>query len=59
MPQLIDLLAEILDALYYDTMNERESRIQQAYGETCEWIMSPQVSPFNEFLASKDPILVC
>ncbi|KAI1328233.1 hypothetical protein F5Y16DRAFT_369777 [Xylariaceae sp. FL0255] len=48
---------DILNALYYDTMMERESRIDPAYGETCEWIMSPKVSPFKSFLNSDDPVL--
>ncbi|KAI0599515.1 hypothetical protein F4775DRAFT_550210 [Biscogniauxia sp. FL1348] len=48
---------EILNALYYDTMMERESRIDSAYGQTCEWILSPKVSPFRDFLKNKEPIL--
>ncbi|KAK5626973.1 hypothetical protein RRF57_002688 [Xylaria bambusicola] len=48
---------DILNALHYDTMMERESRIDQAYGRTCEWILSPKVSPFNSFLYSNEPIL--
>ncbi|KAI0975557.1 hypothetical protein F4678DRAFT_483832 [Xylaria arbuscula] len=48
---------DILNALHYDTMMERESRIDPAYGQTCEWILSPKVSPFHSFLSSKDPIL--
>ncbi|KAI2626455.1 hypothetical protein GGR54DRAFT_591031 [Hypoxylon sp. NC1633] len=48
---------EILNALYYDTMTERESRIDPAYGQTCDWIMSPSLSSFPNFLKSKDPIM--
>ncbi|KAI1748963.1 hypothetical protein F4782DRAFT_338103 [Xylaria castorea] len=48
---------DILNALHFDTMMERESRIDPAYGQTCEWILSPKVSPFKSFLASKDPVL--
>ncbi|KAL7626664.1 hypothetical protein AAE478_003438 [Parahypoxylon ruwenzoriense] len=48
---------EILNALYFDTMTERESRIDPAYGQTCEWMLSPNLSPFPQFLASKDPVL--
>ncbi|KAI1393609.1 uncharacterized protein F4822DRAFT_18521 [Hypoxylon trugodes] len=48
---------EILNSLYYDTMNERESRIDPAYGQTCEWILQPNLSPFTNFLKSKDPVL--
>ncbi|KAI0196366.1 hypothetical protein F4808DRAFT_452742 [Astrocystis sublimbata] len=48
---------DILNALHFDTMMEREARIDPAYGQTCEWIMSPKVSPFTSFLSSKDPIL--
>ncbi|KAI1075343.1 hypothetical protein F5B20DRAFT_585310 [Whalleya microplaca] len=48
---------EILNALYYDTMTERESRIDPAYGQTCEWIFSPKASPFTQFLRNNDPIL--
>lgn len=49
---------QILDVLYFDTMKERESCIDRAYGQTCEWIMSPDISPFHAFLSSNDPILV-
>ncbi|KAI0149549.1 hypothetical protein GGR57DRAFT_224394 [Xylariaceae sp. FL1272] len=45
---------DILNALHYDTMMERESRIDPAYGQTCEWILSPKVSPFKKFLHSND-----
>jgi hypothetical protein len=38
-------------------MMERESRIDTAYGQTCEWILSPKVSPFKSFLSSHDPVL--
>ncbi|KAI0551739.1 hypothetical protein F4679DRAFT_537810 [Xylaria curta] len=48
---------DILNALHFDTMMERESRIDPAYGQTCEWILSPKVSPFKNFLSSKDPVL--
>ncbi|KAI0390727.1 hypothetical protein F5Y17DRAFT_461513 [Xylariaceae sp. FL0594] len=48
---------EILNALYFDTMMERESRIDPAYGHTCEWIFAEESSPFTQFLASKDPVL--
>ncbi|KAI0858787.1 hypothetical protein F4860DRAFT_484809 [Xylaria cubensis] len=48
---------DILNALHFDTMMERESRIDPAYGQTCEWILSPKVSPFKSFLSSKDPVL--
>ncbi|OTB07943.1 hypothetical protein M426DRAFT_19496 [Hypoxylon sp. CI-4A] len=48
---------EILNALYFDTMNERESRIDSAYGQTCDWILNPERSPFPKFLRSSDPIL--
>ncbi|KAI4870840.1 hypothetical protein F4820DRAFT_146456 [Hypoxylon rubiginosum] len=48
---------EILNALYYDTMTERESRIDPAYGQTCDWLLSPSQSPFPKFLKSKDPVL--
>ncbi|KAI0401666.1 hypothetical protein F4802DRAFT_600827 [Xylaria palmicola] len=48
---------DILNALHFDTMMEREARIDPAYGQTCQWILSPDVSPFRSFLASKDPIL--
>ncbi|KAH8647234.1 hypothetical protein BX600DRAFT_518512 [Xylariales sp. PMI_506] len=48
---------EILDALYYDTMTEREAHIEPAFGETCKWILSPDASPYYGFLNSKDPIL--
>ncbi|KAI0018108.1 hypothetical protein F4780DRAFT_540142 [Xylariomycetidae sp. FL0641] len=48
---------EILNALYYDTMTEREDRIDRAYGQTCEWILSPKVSPFSQFLRNNEPIL--
>ncbi|KAI1827570.1 hypothetical protein F4861DRAFT_325910 [Xylaria intraflava] len=48
---------DILNALYFDTMMERESRVDPAYGQTCEWVLSPKVSPFKEFLHSHDPVL--
>ncbi|KAI1768968.1 hypothetical protein GGR53DRAFT_461757 [Hypoxylon sp. FL1150] len=48
---------EILNALYFDTMTERESRIDPAYGQTCDWILNPSLSPFPKFLKSKDPVL--
>ncbi|KAI1343251.1 hypothetical protein F5Y15DRAFT_412045 [Xylariaceae sp. FL0016] len=48
---------EILNTLYYDTMTERESRIDRAYGQTCEWMLSPEASPFNEFLSSSEPVM--
>ncbi|KAI1810736.1 hypothetical protein GGS20DRAFT_155822 [Poronia punctata] len=48
---------DILNALHFDTMMERESRIDPAYGQTCEWILSPKASPFKAFLASDDPVL--
>ncbi|KAI5864559.1 hypothetical protein GGS23DRAFT_604182 [Durotheca rogersii] len=48
---------EILNALYFDTMTERESRIDPAYGQTCEWVLSPSLSNFPQFLKSKDPVL--
>ncbi|GAP88017.1 putative alpha beta-hydrolase [Rosellinia necatrix] len=48
---------DILNALHFDTMMEREERIDPAYGQTCEWMLSPKVSPFTAFLSSKDPIL--
>ncbi|KAI2627118.1 hypothetical protein GGS21DRAFT_528674 [Xylaria nigripes] len=38
-------------------MMERESRVDKAYGQTCEWILSPKVSPFKDFLSSQDPVL--
>ncbi|CAJ2503565.1 Uu.00g109590.m01.CDS01 [Anthostomella pinea] len=50
-------LPEILNALYYDTMMERESRIDRAYGHTCDWILDPELSPFTSFLSSQDPVL--
>ncbi|KAI8631689.1 hypothetical protein F5Y19DRAFT_424569 [Xylariaceae sp. FL1651] len=48
---------DILNALHFDTMMERESRVDTAYGHTCEWILSPEVSPFKSFLNSKEPVL--
>ncbi|KAI1777646.1 hypothetical protein F4818DRAFT_320576 [Hypoxylon cercidicola] len=48
---------EILNALYYDTMTERESRIDPAYGQTCDWILTPSLSPLPKFLKSNDPVM--
>ncbi|KAI1099995.1 hypothetical protein F4804DRAFT_345065 [Jackrogersella minutella] len=48
---------EILNTIYYDTMTERESRIDPAYGQTCDWIMSPKNTMLPDFLRSKDPVL--
>ncbi|KAI1111602.1 hypothetical protein F5Y14DRAFT_424600 [Nemania sp. NC0429] len=48
---------DILNALHFDTMMERELLIDPAYGQTCEWILSPKVSPFKSFLNAKDPVL--
>lgn len=45
---------EILNALYYDTMTEREAHIDPAYGQTCDWILSPNHSSLPKFLSSKD-----
>jgi len=38
-------------------MMERESRIDQAYGQTCKWILSEESSPLRQFLASSEPVL--
>ncbi|KAI8966809.1 hypothetical protein F5Y11DRAFT_4630 [Daldinia sp. FL1419] len=48
---------EILNALYFDTMTERESRIDPAYGDTCDWILNPNQSPLPNFLRSNDTVL--
>ncbi|KAI1212332.1 uncharacterized protein F4807DRAFT_450460 [Annulohypoxylon truncatum] len=48
---------EILNSIYYDTMNERESRIDPAYGQTCEWILNPNLSAVPRHFRSKDPVL--
>ncbi|KAI1374940.1 hypothetical protein F4677DRAFT_148348 [Hypoxylon crocopeplum] len=48
---------EILNSLYFDTMTERESRIDPAYGQTCEWILSPSLSTFPKFLKSQDSVM--
>ncbi|ORY59728.1 uncharacterized protein BCR38DRAFT_326985, partial [Pseudomassariella vexata] len=49
--------AEILDALYYDSMGEREERIDCVSGETCSWILSAKAdgetaSSFQSWLRS-------
>ncbi|KAI1177813.1 hypothetical protein F4777DRAFT_540436 [Nemania sp. FL0916] len=48
---------DILNALHFDTMMERELLIDPAYGHTCEWILSSNTSPFKSFLSSRDPVL--
>ncbi|KAI1808455.1 hypothetical protein F4811DRAFT_500971 [Daldinia bambusicola] len=48
---------EILNTLYFDSMTERESRIDPAYGDTCDWILNPSQSPLPKFLKSEDTVL--
>ncbi|KAI0380994.1 hypothetical protein F5Y04DRAFT_89449 [Hypomontagnella monticulosa] len=48
---------EILNALYFDTMTERESRIDRAYGETCDWVLTPSLSYLPKFFKSDEPVL--
>ncbi|KAI1464705.1 uncharacterized protein F4812DRAFT_441671 [Daldinia caldariorum] len=48
---------EILNTLYFDSMTERESRIDPAYGDTCDWILDPSQSPLPKFLKSEDAVL--
>lgn len=57
----INVLAEILDALYFDSIHDREDRIDEAYGQTCEWILTAKDddqlgSPFYDWLTSTDSI---
>ncbi|RYP63764.1 hypothetical protein DL770_009311 [Monosporascus sp. CRB-9-2] len=52
---------EILDALYFDSINDREEKIHEAYGQTCDWILSAKdetqdESPFYSWLTAPQSI---
>ena len=58
---MAELGIEILDALYFDTIHDREDRIDEAYGQTCEWILESKkeghdTAPFYSWLRSDNTV---